>query len=331
MKTTLVKAIRRRKIGMVGDAECRYMPVDGFFSEVDSLLEGCVPYSLDAPLNREEWEELTESARIIDDAVGFKLPFPQCLFETPFPNDEDGAPIGRMAFIAVDVTPEMKGSIETKTTSNDWKEWNKDLIDDGVQFAFPDFELFLFVQTPDVDPPGFWRLMPGTIGTSLKGRPIILNTPLGTELYEKDPNFHESLAQFANRVFYCMLTLLATRGVQTRKEPLPKTKKLPLAERERPENSQHIIRIVLAREQSTHAARRLSPGERHKMRLHKRRGHWRKQAYGRNYSKRRWRWIHPMLVGYEGEGTIESEYEICDELPDHKPSVLGTDAFISSD
>lgn len=49
---------------------------------------------------------------------------------------------------------------------------------------------------------------------------------------------------------------------------------------------------------------------RHRVRMHLRRGHIRRQRFGRGLKCERKVWIKPVLVGYREEGTIEHEYEL---------------------
>lgn len=103
------------------------------------------------------------------------------------------------------------------------------------------------------------------------------------------------------RVFNAMLVTLHTRGVK-RERWSGERKVLP--NRPEPANAytRVMIREAVAGGQGTAVA-----GDRHRVRLHLRRGHIRNQPYGAGRKSTRPQWIEPMLVGYDDEGVVEHE------------------------
>lgn len=99
-----------------------------------------------------------------------------------------------------------------------------------------------------------------------------------------------------------MLVMLATRGVK--RERWIGNQKCLVGRRE-PANA--YTRVMIA---ETLASGHASPvsGDRHKVRLHMRRGHTRNQPHGPGRQYVRQIWIEPCLVGYEEEGRITHDH-----------------------
>ena len=103
------------------------------------------------------------------------------------------------------------------------------------------------------------------------------------------------------RIFSGLMVALRTKGI--RRERWSSDHKLSL-DRKEPENAytRVMIRETLASGQGT-----IVVGDRHRVRLHLRRGHERQQPYGKGRQLIRSVWIDPMLVGYADDGVIEHE------------------------
>ncbi len=84
---------------------------------------------------------------------------------------------------------------------------------------------------------------------------------------------------------------------------------IQLIPRRNPKNARVHIKIGQARYDSTNAIN-AEGGPRRKMRLHMRRGHYRRQHWGHKNRQVKTVWIDSVMVGYVEEGKISHDYEI---------------------
>jgi hypothetical protein len=99
------------------------------------------------------------------------------------------------------------------------------------------------------------------------------------------------------------LVMLATRGI--RRERWIGMKQVLIG---RKEPSDAYTRVMVAEASSSQGHGVTSAGERHKVRLHLRCGHTRKQPHGPGRRFTRVIFIEPTLVGYVEEGTVHHNY-----------------------
>jgi hypothetical protein len=114
------------------------------------------------------------------------------------------------------------------------------------------------------------------------------------------------------RIFSALMVSLHTKGI--RRERWSGDHKL-LVGRKEPSNAytRVMIRETIAAGHGTATA-----GDRHRVRLHLRRGHMRQQPHGKGRQYVRLQWIAPTLVGYAEEGVVEHEtYKVVETT--HEP------------
>tara|TARA_R110000803_G_scaffold210841_1_gene284301 strand:+ start:20023 stop:20799 length:777 start_codon:yes stop_codon:yes gene_type:complete len=111
--------------------------------------------------------------------------------------------------------------------------------------------------------------------------------------------------------FVKMMTVLChTKGSKLEPVVKRKSEKATLLSRDVPVNAHHVIRLY-----DTHGKRVASgpAGERHRSRMHIRRGHWRNQRYGHRRAHSKPVFIQAQWIGYAEEGIITTEYELEDD------------------
>lgn len=116
-------------------------------------------------------------------------------------------------------------------------------------------------------------------------------------------NLQATTGQQASGIIACCLVALATRGI--RRERWIGTKKVLIGRREPTES---YTRVMIAETLAEGHSGPSTSGERHKVRLHLRRGHIRQQPHGPGRQYTRPKWIAPMLVGYVEEGTVQHDH-----------------------
>ena len=109
------------------------------------------------------------------------------------------------------------------------------------------------------------------------------------------------------RIFSALMVALHTKGVM--RERWSGDHKI-LSGRKEPANA---YTRVMIRETTAAGHGTAVVGDRHRVRLHLRRGHMRQQPYGKGRQHVRLQWIAPMLVGYADEGVVEHEAYVVKE------------------
>ena len=138
-------------------------------------------------------------------------------------------------------------------------------------------------------------LMPVNMITAVKG---------------KEGNDKDGLVEAHGSFLVCSLALLCVRGVEKEKiVPTEALQKARLRRRKEPLNTITVVRI----QKHMKGDERGPAGERMAVRLHLRRGHYRRQHYGPGNVKIREVFIEACLVGYEDQGIITHDHYEIDE------------------
>lgn len=136
-----------------------------------------------------------------------------------------------------------------------------------------------------------------------EGVPLIAGHAGDPTMVEVDVNAGVHHGDIVDTISVCLVTL-ATRGI--RRERWIGDKKVLVGRKEpRDAYTRVMIAETIEAGQGTHET---APGERHKVRLHLRRGHIRNQPHGPGRRFTRRIWIEPMLIGYAEEGTIHHDH-----------------------
>ena len=160
-----------------------------------------------------------------------------------------------------------------------------------------DFRTTLFFNLPELHGKTHFAWLPGSI---ISGAYNEYFQPIAG--YNLEPDATKSIVQSVGQALRCLLVLLQTKGAEREFVPTGKTS---LISRDFPVNGYTIVRNYHSRDSS---GRRIE--ERKRVRLHLRRGHVRRQRWGRGRKYEKIVWIEPMLVGHEEEGRIEHTYEV---------------------
>lgn len=233
-----------------------------------------------------EGEEIAASAKAMDELGLFKLPFPTITVETAFgfhnfeAKKKDCYTRGRLIILA--------GPCSEKTA----------LVPASLHFSCS-----VFFNIPQVDGKHVFRWLPGVAYCGLPGKAAFKDSFVQVGLkQDTHDEALQSIALCAGQIVAELIVLLQTKGVE-RERVLPH--KTNLIAREAPEDGYTIVRNYISRGPTG----ALIP-ERKRTRLHLRRGHIRRQRWGRGRKFEKKIWIEPMLVGHEEEGRIEHLYEV---------------------
>jgi hypothetical protein len=245
-------------------------------------------FHVDAPLDEVSIVELAETATLLHDKNLLRLPYPTVLLGAPISLiGDNGKDVNSYIIFVMDDS-------ENGITLSWFTDAGAKSIDDPRAKWISDYHILRFA-------------VPGHSVLDIK---LLENrTSLGKkELEEESKRFD---AHFVGYAIAC-LALLRTKGI--RKEIIEVPKKLNKARvrrRKKPLNDITVIRI----QEHMEGVSRGSVGERHRPRLHIRRGHWREQRYGPGNTKTKEIFIEPCLVGYEEEGVISHDHYEVDETP----------------
>ena len=125
-----------------------------------------------------------------------------------------------------------------------------------------------------------------------------------TKLWERhDEEMEASLAKVPSDVFCVGLTLLVSRGVY--REAVGH---VDLVSRDMPQDGYTIVRVPT--EPRSEGGGGMPCRQRKRMRMHLRRGHVRRQRFGRDLARVKEVWIEPTFVGHVSEGVLQHEYRI---------------------
>lgn len=115
------------------------------------------------------------------------------------------------------------------------------------------------------------------------------------------------MSQRAIKVALAFIVLMHTKGMKCEGVKIPeRLNKARLKSRKVPMDDFHILRVG----EHSEGQSRGSCSERHRVRLHMRRGHLREQRHGKGNSKVKTIYIEPTIVGYQEEGRVYKEYDI---------------------
>lgn len=340
MKSKILKAIRRNKLGllyaamiekslmeaMVGEKIAINPP---FKAKLTTWLERATSFSLDAPLLDEEMEDIKHSARLMANHNILRLPYRYVYCECRLPM------MGELALLA---GPPVEIPADDDYDLGGWP--GDAVMEPGQQRGDKEEQLlkalrrsqirwsgYVFCREHDRIDPMEWRVVPAVVEFNSLASPWVLI--LGA--YERwiNPDVASNMewaCKQANKMLLATLVLLNTRGMPVDIQRI--NQKLDLAERDKPENTHKIVRVIKARVESTRNAQDEFgvPDSRLKMRLHRRRGHMRHQHFGRRNKNTKLIWIDECLVGHESEGRITHDYEVHDELDGHIPTDIDLNA-----
>lgn len=228
---------------------------------------------LDAIPDRDAVDELISSAELLREHGQFHLPFESVFIGLPT----------KGGYTVASLLEEPEGAIfafySQYIHDNDDPTWRWHVYD-GVHIIHPHQSL----------------LNPNTLSADMM---------LGLSIA---PGKNMEASKDALRLSIAALTLMHTKGVRSEVIRAPeKLNKARLKKRKHPLNDITIVRV----QEHMDGRKTGTVGERHRPRMHLRRGHYRDQRYGPGRQKVRKVWIHPCIVGHEEDGTIlHSHYEI---------------------
>jgi len=290
-------------------------------------LRNAQEFILDHFIDDEDLPELLESAQCLHKLGIFKLPFPVCTFQIPVAGD-----MTIMAILSDEMVNQWHKnhfvakciSIQMFTTvpSLYGKAWQHFTPGDCV-FAINALDVrkeLRFVREGH-GANEQWRILlddwEEPIECDDEMDDILKTLPPDLQYLSERMSAAEVARSTIKQAIAC-IALIHTKGIRKQVIVAPeKLNKARLKCRKEPINACTVIRI---QEHLQRETVRGPAGERHRMRLHTRRGHLRHQHYGPRNSKIRQILIAPCLVGYEEEGIIiHDHYEV-----DERVKVLGT-------
>ena len=232
-----------------------------------------------------EKPEIDASAAAMYEMDIFRLPYKICYTE-----------------LSVMLQNEVRHSDKVKAVisliSTDLNEVGRQVVD---PFSAASFLSKVMVNIPDIDGPNTYRFVPGTYVHGPYGL-VQFNPIKGIKIPD---NYQSSFIKLGDGVadtISSLVVLLETKGVD--KEYI-QTHKTNLVSRDFPVDGYTVVRNYRAKTSSGQIIE-----ERKRVRLHLRRGHVRRQHWGRGNKWEKKIWIEPTLVGYEEEGWIEHDYEV---------------------
>jgi len=309
-----------------------------YVNKVAEEVRGAQKFEMDYPVTRDSLEEVSASAEAMMECGVYRLPFPVCWLEYSTSVDvvggkdtqgklktawgmslgdvhiysKEAKDTGKWGeLVRFDSSGIRVGALVTREYNRELYK-NMDWKDTATLGGYYYSKVFLC--WPDMSGSRVWR----DIGMDItcKGDAVLPKNVLvsvAPYLYTVDRDVGYLLKTFAYTSaieVMTMIVLLATKGVSVDWVPrLRKYSRMPLRSRQTPENGHSIIRVYKACQESTRATG-CTPVNRSRVRLHMRRGHVRRQRYGRKCSKVKLVFIEPTLVGYEEEGRLKHEYEV---------------------
>lgn len=246
---------------------------------VPNFLDSSQEFILDAPVPLDDRNELYEQGRLLHERGLLRLPYDQTLIQTPI--GDNACMLAHCFYENIDQWHDgqwfKKGIRHLVWGYDPVKGWHKGAHESYI-FAVENQSIDLFIRSADEA-----RFSRDISDIDLIG-------------------LIETIAA---------LVLLRTKGVRReRLMPSEKLNKARLKRRQIPIDTATVIRI---QEHFKTETTRGPAGERHRPRLHTRRGHIRLQPYGPRLSKVREIWIDPCIVGYEEEGIITHDHYEIDE------------------
>lgn len=290
----LIKQLEHLKIeyyGTVTNADTAM----GYSMSLATLLKEASAFYIDGKTTDFPKDEILASAAAMDEAGVFRSPAHLVYIET---NSVIG---GELA-----VTPERHSRVGF-------------LIDSIGQEneAIPNCPCIIAAFLKDSSwPTNAWLIIPSSRPLGLHAMDQTIFVPPWLELTDRQKNeTHRAMMSMGEFCHTSLIVLLATRGIET--EYVPHRKKMDLKHRAEPVDGYTIVHVHRAMQRQHQGG---VAGERHRVRLHMRAGHGRKQRYGPRLVHMRRIWIEPTLIGYEEEGRIDHDYRIHnpeDPMGDH--------------
>ena len=342
MKSKILKAIRRNQLGLLYAATIEKSLMEAmvgekiavtppFKTKLTAWLEQASSFSLEAPLLDEEMDDIKHSARLMANHNILRLPYRYIYCECRLPM------MGELALVA---GPPVTIPTDDEYDLGNWPGDPKIGVSKGSPAETSEDERlkalrrkqirwagYVFCREHDRIDPMDWRVVPAVVEFNAIASPWVLIMQAYERWIAPDVAANmEWACKQANKMLLATLVLLNTRGMPIDVQRI--NQKLDLAERDKPENTHKIVRVIKAREESTRNARDEFgvPDSRLKMRLHRRRGHMRHQHFGRRNKNTKLIWIDECLVGHESEGRITHDYEVHDELDGHIPTDIDLNA-----
>lgn len=278
----IVRAIEKKRITNLF-LDDRLEASNKLLGAIRVSLEHAQKFILDA--DGIEQDEIDASAEAMEEMGLFNLPFGVCYMEFVARLQNVKYPNNLMT---------CRFCLMTTKISQEMAEWDP--------LAGTQLFTTIVLNFPEVDGKSRFRMLPGYMihgaGKQFRFHNMV-----------DDKKISESIEGFASEVgptiadaVRTLIVLLETKGVK--KEFIP-TEKINLISRNEPVAGYTIVRNYAPRDSQ---GQRIE--ERKRVRLHLRRGHIRRQRWGRDRKFEKKIWIEPTLVGYEEEGRIEHLYEV---------------------
>lgn len=168
-------------------------------------------------------------------------------------------------------------------------------------FAPACFMTRAMINFSEIDGQNVYRFFPGVFISGPTGF-VQFTSFKDVEVDKTTQEYFLSCGDAFGKCLQTLIVLLETKGVE---KEFIETHKTKLISRDTPVNGYTIVRNYRSK---TSSGRIIE--ERKRVRLHLRRGHIRRQRWGRGNKWEKKIWIEPTLVGYEEEGRIEHDYEV---------------------